>query len=150
MLSCFRSFQITLPIGDKEISTTGSIPINGNICLLPIDQNQRIKKIYCYAVNNSINNFLEFWDIRFQGLNRNGSLITQNAGIILNPISGDWGNIFIKDTILDFVLSSKKNDIDFNEGILLGGVRPLSISLKFSVPLAQLEVISFITNIQYE
>jgi hypothetical protein len=138
MITSISSFLLSIPNGITDYSEVLSVPVNSNLQLLNNINNAKIKKITC-RINlvvqfSEIQNNISFWDFRFQGLNRDGSLITQNAGIIINPISGDWGSAFVKDTILDFNLSSKKNFIDFYPFILLGGIRPQSFSVKFSNP----------------
>jgi len=154
MNSFLQAFAFVLPSGTKEISINPNIASNANIVLLPISQNKLIKKISCFfsfqTTGGTFNNFLNFYDVRLQGLNRDGSLITQNAGIINNPISGDWGNIFVKDRFLDFVLSSKKNLIEFNPGILLGGIKPLTVSMIFQNNLVSQTTVRININIQYE
>jgi hypothetical protein len=151
MRSNCRAINIVVSSGVSQQSNVLSVPVNGNLGLLPVDRNRKIKYIDSF-VNCTLQQsyFLKYWDIRFQGLNRDGSLITENAGIIINPVSGDWGNVFVKDNNLDFVLSSSKSQIKFENGIELGGIRPLTSSLLFNNPVPQNVNAQFILNIHYE
>jgi hypothetical protein len=150
MRTNFQGFRLLLNSGVSTISEVLSIPVNGNLYLLPNEKNSLIKSIDLCILSEQESSVIDFYDIRFQGLNRDGSIITQNAGIIQNPISGAWGSAFIKDSNLDFVLSSKKSQIVFKDGILLGGIRPLSYSLKFKNPITLNTVIRLLIYINYE
>lgn len=150
MRSNIAVFLGTLNVGTSEFSNTFTIAINSEISLLPNFKNSLVKSIDVQISSSQESTVINFYDFRFQGLNRDGSIITQNAGIILNPVSGSWGSAFVKDTTLDFVLSSKRNQIIFTEGILLGGVRLSSYSVKFKNPLTVNTTIRAYLSINYE
>jgi hypothetical protein len=150
MINSTFCFNALIPSGTIDFTSTLSIPINGNLGLFVNMSNSKINFFNANANLNFTNNSIKHWSLRFQGLNRDGSLITQNAGLIQNAVSGDWGNVFIKDTILDFVITSKKNHLIFNPGIILGGIKPITFSISFNNVLSINTVVLLNLSISYE
>ena len=150
MYNSAQTYLFTIPAGTLEFTDVLNVPTNGNLGLIDNFSNSKIKYISAHFCIRPTNNFIVNWSIRFQGLNRDGSFITENAGIIQNTISGDWGNAFIKDTILDFVLTSKKNQIYFDPNIEIGGYKPRTVSFKFNSALAANTVLIGFINVNYE
>jgi len=150
MINSTICFNVTIPSGTIDFTSTLSIPINGNLGLFVNMSNSKINFFNAIANMNFSNNSIKHWSLRFQGLNRDGSLITENAGLIQNPISGDWGNVFIKDTILDFVITSKKNHLKFNPGVVIGGFKPVTFSISFNNPLSINTIVLLNLSISYE
>jgi hypothetical protein len=150
-ISTLRIVSTTVLAGNGEFSLVFSVPANGARYLIPDEKNVLIKKIECFANNSSSGSFcLKYWDIRFLLLNRDISIQQNVAGIINNPISGDWGSAFVKDVNTDFNISSKKSFIEFQDGILAGGISPRSISVLFNVPNTTNQNIRFFLTVYYE
>jgi hypothetical protein len=116
---------------NPEISFQLNFAVNQNLILINSGQNVLIKRIELSAGVNNGAVFTKFFDCRLRALNQDGSINRVNGGDIINPISGPWGNAFVKNTDVDFVLSTKKNFIEFKEGILLGGFQVISSSAQF-------------------
>lgn len=132
-----RTFGESVSNGTVTFSKQFNFAINQNLLVLPVEKNSLIKKIEIKYLNSSANPFVnqfKFFEIRFRGLNRDGVLLTQLAGNILNPVSGPFNGSLTKNTDLDFVLSSRKNFIEFKKGIDLGGISLASESYEFYKP----------------
>jgi hypothetical protein len=136
--------------GNKEFSQTIFSAINSAICIIPSNENVLIKNIKLSAFTTSGLHSIEQFKCHFRGHNNDGSQITENAGIINNPISGDWGSAFVKDTVLDFILTSKKPEIVFKQPIILGGFKPVSADLIFSSVLTNNRFTRFYLTVNYE
>jgi hypothetical protein len=151
MYSCILSFILSgTNNGIKDSSLVFTQAINSNLVLIPESKNCNIKSIDFFITNRAGNMGINFWDVRFQGINRDGALLRENAGDIKNIPSGTFGTNFQKDNILDFVLNSRKSQIKFDDGILLGGIRLISISYSFKkTPLSSTNVFGLM-NINYE
>jgi hypothetical protein len=151
LASALYTYNLSILAGNKDFSEVLAVPVNGGRYTLPNSNNSLIKKIDVFMnCSPASNNCLKFWDYRFLLLNRDNSITQNIAGIIQNPISGDWGNVFVKDSNTDFILSSKKSSIEFNPGIIGGGFTPRSISLNFEFALTANLTIRLFTQIQYE
>jgi hypothetical protein len=150
MINSSGCFAFTIPSGTIDFTSSINIPVNGNLGLFVNMNNSKINFFNALVGSNFGNNSIKQWSLKFQGLNRDGSLITQNAGLIQNPISGDWGNAFIKDTILDFVITSKKNHLTFNPGVVIGGFKPVTFSIIFNSALTSNTSVFVNINISYE
>jgi hypothetical protein len=139
-ISTVRLISNSLPNGLTEFSRLFGFGINQNLVIINSEKNVLIYKIEIYyttIVNDvllSLQQPIKYFDLRFRALNRDGSLITQNAGIIQNGLSGDWDGSIPKSSDLDFVLSSKKNFIEFENGIEIGGISFVSESLETFIP----------------
>jgi hypothetical protein len=151
MYSCLFSFQILgFASGQKDFSLIFTQPINSNLILIPDKENSLIKSIDLFITNRDGNQAIDFWNFRFHALNRDGVLLRENAGEIKNIPSGPFGTNFQKDNILDFVLNSKKSQIVFEKGILIGGIRPISVSYTFKKSTTSTTNVFGIMNINYE
>jgi hypothetical protein len=138
-------------VGNGQSSVVYSIAVNSARYLLPEDKNVLIKKIEAFANNSASSSFcLKYWDIRFLLLNRDISIQQNVAGIINNPISGDWGSAFVKDVNTDFILSSKKSYIEFKDGIIAGGITPRTTSVFFNSAISSNQNTRFFITVYYE
>jgi hypothetical protein len=150
MRSSARLFQIFVPAGVSEISQNLNFAINQNLFLLPISSNGIINKIGVFFSISILSEAISFFDIRLRGLNKDGVVYTLNGGNILNPLSGPWDATLTKNTDFDLILSTNKNFIEFQKGILLGGFQPISYSVKFIRPISTNLNISAFLYIDYE
>jgi hypothetical protein len=123
---------------------------NAAICIIPNFKNVLVYNIKISANTSAGDNAIKYFSVHFRGHNNDGSQITENAGIINNPISGDWGSAFVKDTVLDFILTSKKPEIVFKQPIILGGFKPVATNLIFSNVLAANRFTRFYLTVNYE
>lgn len=138
------------PIGTVSESLIVTIPINQFLYLIPFSENRKIKKIYISAYSNNINEVLKYYYVRFRLRNRDISIFNQYAGNILNGLSGSWDGSIPKDSIVDLGLSSKKNFIEFKDGILAGGIQFQSFRYEMQNPTTSLLTIRMLIGIQYE
>jgi hypothetical protein len=126
------------PVGSTDISPIISVPLNGYILTLPSSKNALIKKISAVFVNSTnvggTNEVVKFWNFRFRIRNRDISIQTNLAGNILNPISGAWDGSLTKDSIVDCMISSKKNFIEFPTPIIAGGIQFQTLRVIFNSP----------------
>jgi hypothetical protein len=131
MFSSIMLFQnrINWPTGQLELSLQFNYAVNQNLVLLPNESNSKVKMIELGYQINRQELAVKYFDARFRCLNRDGSIITEFAGNIINPVSGEWNGLLTKNTDLDFVLSSKKNFIEFNQGVEIGGFQIISASI---------------------
>jgi hypothetical protein len=136
--------------GIQDFSLVPSIPINGALYTIPKEKNVLIKQINFFANCNNGNNAIKFWDVRILLLNKDNTIQQNLAGIIQNPISGNWGSAFVKDVNTDFVVSSRKSLLEFPQGFLAGGITPRSLSVFFDSPLAVSTQVRIQMYIQYE
>lgn len=120
-----RYLNIAMPIGLTEQTTDIPLIANGNMFLIPENENVKIKKI---SVGYQSQQFLKSFRIRFRVRNRDISNITETPGDIINPVSGPWNGSLLKNTDLDIMLGDKKNFIEFKTPISLGGLQITSIS----------------------
>lgn len=150
MISSAIVNSFLVPIGTKEFSPIINVPINGFLFRIPLQNNCIIKKISVGVSCNDINQSIENYFIRFRLLNRDISLNTNLAGNILNPISSPWDGSLPKDSIMDFILGSKKQSILFPDGIFAGGVQ--FQTLRFNLTNISTVSFSIVTRleIQYE
>jgi hypothetical protein len=148
-----RAFtNFTCPGGTIDFSPIINVPTNGFHLLIPNTTNTKIKRIsaYCRLGTNTDIPVITFYNIRFRIVNRDISLQNNLAGNILNPISGPWNGSLPKDSIVDVMLSSKKNYIEFSDSISAGGIQFQTVRLKFFEPLPFLITIAVLFNIEYE
>jgi hypothetical protein len=125
-------------IGTLDFSPIISVPINGYIFRIPSSKNVLIKKISAVLLNSTnvggINEVIKFYNIRFRIINRDISIQTNLAGNILNPVSGPWDGSLPKDSIVDCMISSKKNFIEFPTPIVAGGIQFQTLRVIFNSP----------------
>jgi hypothetical protein len=155
-ISTFRVLSDTIVNGETQFSRQFPFALNQALIIFNSQQNIHIYKIELYYTtimptvpSLQLQQPIKFFDLRFRGLNRDGSLITENAGIIKNGLSGDWNGSIPKSSDLDFVLSSKKNFIEFKNPIILGGIQLRSESIQLFIP-ANTFAYSSNMNIYYE
>jgi hypothetical protein len=130
-LTGFRNLP---PVGITTFSAQYNFAVNQNLILLSFESNVLIKKIELHHSSIFPLDVVKFFDVRFRMLTNGGALITENAGNIINPLSGAWNGTGLKNSDLDFVLSTKKNFIEFDEGIEALGFFPVSYSVEFYNP----------------
>jgi hypothetical protein len=118
------------PITATEFSGQFNFATNQNLILINSEKNPIIKSIEILPYSLSVDRTLEYMDIRMRLLNRDGSVITSNAGEIKNGISGPFQAI-LKNSDIDIILGTKKTSIDFLNGIVIGGYQLISYSYKF-------------------
>lgn len=149
LISSFALFtqRTAIPLGVSEFSGQLNFGLNQNLILLNLEANTKVKKIEIYSGVNFSDEVIKYFDIRFRCLNRDGANITEYAGDILNGLSGAFDGTLTKNTDLDIILSSKKNFIEFNDGIEIGGVFPISFSVVFYEPTKRVNVnfVSYLT-----
>jgi hypothetical protein len=139
-ISTFRVVSNLLVNGQTEFSRQFPFALNQALIIFNSQQNIYIYKIELYyttiisSTSLQLEQPIKFFDLRFRGLNRDSSLITENAGIIQNGLSGDWDGSIPKSSDLDFVLSSNKNFIEFKNPIILGGIQLRSESIQLFIP----------------
>lgn len=124
---------LNTPIPINETENTYVIPAvpNGNIFLIPENENVKIKKISISYQSNAV---IKSFRVRFRARNRDITNVTQFAGEIENPVSGEWNGTLLKNSDLDIMLGDKKNFIEFKNPILVGGLQIASISTTLFSP----------------
>jgi hypothetical protein len=142
------NFAVNAGIQDYSLLITPAI--NGGLYTIPQEKNVLIKQINFFANCTNGNNAIKFWDFRILLLNKDNTIQQNLAGIIKNPISGNWGSAFVKDVNTDFVVSSRKSLLEFPQGFLAGGITPRSVSVFFDSPLAVTTQVRIQMYIQYE
>lgn len=119
------------PLNVYEFSLQTNFPVNAGLILCNSSKNPIVKKLSVSLRTADTLRVVKYFDARFRILNRDGSINRINAGNIINPLSGPWNGTNLKNSDIDIVLSSKKNFIEFDEGVIFGGFQLISISVQF-------------------
>jgi hypothetical protein len=146
-LCIIRNFNVAIPIGVTEQTTVIPLIPNGNMFLIPENENVKIKKI---SVSYQSEVVFKSFRVRFRGRNRDISNITENAGDIINPVSGPWNGSLLKNTDLDIMLGDKKNYIEFKTAISVGGLQMASISKTLYSPSSNVRACRICFQLFYE
>jgi hypothetical protein len=134
--SSIRTFTLSVPNGFTQYNNLRNFALNSNLVLISEFNNVLVKKIHVYPtiITSVTDNSIKFYQCRIRILARDGRIITEYGGNILNGLSGDWNGSIPKKTDYDIVLSTKKNSIDFPQGVLIGGFQLISESLILNNP----------------
>lgn len=141
-------FAYDVGVGVLDTSPNINVPVNGYSMRIPEIENRKIKKISVIFNSTNFNEVIKFAFIRLRIINRDISIQTNLAGNIINPISGPFDGSLQKDTIHDCVLSTKKNNIEFPDGILSGGLQ--FQTLRFILNSVSTSNFKFVTSIQIQ
>lgn len=149
-ISTFEAASLEQPIGTINQTFVYPVGLTQGIALLPISENVIIKKIAINISTDNNSNAIKHWNFRIRGRNRDISLNTNIPGEIINPVSGPFNGSLLKNTDLDIVLNSKKNFIDFKNGIVLGGVSIVTFSYLLFSPFTIPSRVRILISVFYE
>lgn len=149
MRTNIQVLSTTINAGTLDFSRNLNYAINQSIAIFNSQKNALVKSI---GFRDQISDFgpsIIYSDFRMRMHNRDGSIITENGGNIINPVSGAWGGL-TKNTDLDIILSSRKNFIEFKKGVEIGGFQPISFSILLPNPSLINFTYSIFIDVDYE